>query len=217
MPWYDESSGGRGYAHFAISGSVGYPDGLGGNDNAARYRTRPEARSTNRWIDTGIIEGADTNMLIGLESVINVGAFQFTGEYLRTSVERLDTFGNNLEFDGGYVQAGYFLTGEHMPWNRKNGTLARVKPFENFFLVRDCDCETQRGIGAWQVAARYSWGDLTDEEINGGEADAITLAVNWLWNPYARMQFNWIVGDVDRFPLGGGDYQIFGARLMVDF
>ena len=55
-PWYDDSSGGRGYLHLAVSGSVGFPDGNGPN-NQARYRTRPEARSTaslaryryNRW------------------------------------------------------------------------------------------------------------------------------------------------------------------------
>jgi phosphate-selective porin OprO/OprP len=216
-PWYDESSGGRGYAHFAISGSVGYPDGLNEARNAAQYRTRPEARSTRRWLDTGTIAGADTNMLIGLESVINIGSFQFVAEYLRTNVDRLDAFGPDLEFDGGYFYVAYFLTGEHMPWNRETGALGRPIPHENFFSVRDCDCQTQRGLGAWQIAARYSWCDLTDENIIGGEGDSLTIGLNWLWNPNARMQFNWIIGDIDRFPEGGGDYQILGARFMVDF
>ncbi len=215
--WYDECSNGRGYAHFAMSGSIGYPDGLGGVRNTARYDTRPEARSTRRWLDTGRIEGADTNMLIGLESVVNIGAFQFTGEYLRTNVDRLDSFGPDLQFAGGYVQVAYFLTGEHIPWNRETGCLGRMKPFENFFMVRDCDSRTQRGLGAWQAAIRYSRGDLTDKDIIGGVGESITLGLNWHWNPYARMQMNWIVGDIERFPLGGGDYQIFGARMMVDF
>lgn len=217
-PWYDETSGGRGYAHFAISGSAGTPDGRAGSiNNTAQYRTRPEARTDGRWLDTGPIAGANANYLVGLESVINVGSLQFTGEYMRNNVDRLDGVGEDVAFDGGYVQVGYFLTGEHMPWNRQRGTLGRVQPFENFFMVRDCDCNTQRGWGAWQVAARYSHADLTDFDIIGGEGDSLTLGLNWHWNPHARMQFNYITGDIDRAPTGFGDYQVFGVRLAVDF
>jgi phosphate-selective porin OprO/OprP len=56
--WWDHASNGRGYGHIGLSSSFGLPDGLGPN-NQARYRTRPEARSTNRWIDTGTIAGAE--------------------------------------------------------------------------------------------------------------------------------------------------------------
>jgi phosphate-selective porin OprO/OprP len=216
-PWYDDSSGGRGYAHFGLAGSYGIPDGRAGStNNQARYRTRPEARTTHRWLDTGAIAGANQNYLIGLEHVLNIGAFNFTGEYLRNNVERRDAVGEDVAFDGGYVQAAYFLTGEHIPWERNRGTLGRVKPFENFFMVRDCDCDTQRGWGAWQVAMRYSWADLTDFDVIGGEADSWTMGLNWLWNPYARMQFNYIMGEVINDE-GSGQYDIFGVRFMVDF
>jgi phosphate-selective porin OprO and OprP len=68
----------------------------------------------------------------------------------------------DVDFGGGYVYVAYFLTGEHTPWERKSGTLGRTKPFENFFLVRRCDGGLGRGWGAWQVAARYSYGDFSD-------------------------------------------------------
>jgi phosphate-selective porin OprO/OprP len=154
---------------------------------------------------------------MGLESVINIGAFQISGEYLRTNVDRRDDVGEDVAFDGGYAQVAYFLTGEHIPWDRETGTIERVKPFENFFMVRDCDCETQRGWGAWQVAARYSAADLTDYDIIGGTGQSFTLGLNWLWNPYARMQFNYIQGRIDRLPEGTGNYGIIGVRFMVDF
>jgi len=70
--WYDEASDGRGYGHWAISGSAANPDGSntpGRATNEARFRQRPEARSTERWLDTGTIDGADNANLIGLESV----------------------------------------------------------------------------------------------------------------------------------------------------
>jgi len=218
-PWYDESSGGRGYLHLGIAGSFGWPDGSNTTDNAARYRTRAEARHNQRWLDTGRILGADSNNLVGLEMVFNAGAFQLSGEYLTVGVNRLDAIGENLRFDGGYVQAAYMLTGEHMPWNRETGTLARLKPFENFFSVRDCDGNVKRGLGAWQVAARYSWADLTDQDIIGGQGDSFTAGVNWYWNPYARMQFNYIFGEINRPPAtdAGGEYNAVGVRFMVDF
>lgn len=214
--WWDEASDGRGYGHVAVSGSYGRPDGLGAN-NQARYRTRPEARSTNRWLDTGTIAGAESFILGGVEGVLNVGPLQIVGEYQAVEMERFGAFGPSVQFNGGYAQVSYFLTGEHMPWDRTTGTLGRVKPFENFFSVCDCDGFIQRGIGAWQVAARYSYADLTDQNINGGRGDSITFATNWYLTPYSRFQFNYIVGDIDRGVAGVGDYQIIGARFMVDF
>ncbi|MDB2687688.1 porin [Mariniblastus sp.] len=214
--WYDESSGGRGWGHVAISGSIGDPgfdrDGRSGAD----YRTRPEARSDSRWLDTGIISNAQTNYLIGLESAWNVGSLAYTGEYMRVLVDR-DAGSPDVDLDGYYGQLSYFLTGEHRAWNRKTGTLARIKPLENFFMVKDCDGNCQRGWGAWEVYGRYSKANLTDQDIIGGDGESFTAGVNWYWNAYARMQFNYINGTIDRDPIGSGDYEIFGARMMVDF
>ena len=219
-PWYDESSGGRGYFHCAISGSFGWPDGSTATDeNAAQYATLAESQHLVPWLDTGPILGADTNNLFGLEAVFNVGSFQLSGEYLTVGVNRLAAIGENLRFDGGYVQAAYVLTGEHMPWNRETGTLSRLTPFENFFAVRDRDDKVKRGLGAWQVAVRYSFADLTDQDIIGGQADSFTVATNWHWNAHARMQFSYIVGEIDRPPATdvGGDYSAVGVRFAVDF
>lgn len=219
-PWYDEASGGRGYFHWAVAGSFGWPDGSTATaDNAARYRTRAEARHKQRWLDTGRILGAETNNLLGLEAVFNNGPFQIVGEYMTVGVNRDNAIGENLRFDGGYVQASYMLTGEHMPWNRERGVLGRVKPFENFFSVRDRDSNVKRGLGAWQSAIRYSFADLTDQNIIGGQGDSWTLATNWYWNPNARMQFNYIYGEINRPATTdpGGEYQAVGVRFMVDF
>ena len=215
--WYDESSGGRGYFHWALSGSYGQADG-NSPENVNRYRTRPESRTTNRWLDTGFIDGSQENSLFGIESVFNVGALQVTAEYLQTFVNRDNSVGEDLNFGGGYIQAAYFLTGEHTPWNRKTGTIGRVKPYENFFSVRDGDGLRGNGLGAWQIAARYSYADLQDEDISGGKGESFTLGVNWWLNPNSRIQANYIVGQVERSPIvDNADYQIFGLRFLVDF
>lgn len=219
--WYDEASDGRGYLHLGLSGVVGESD-PNPAETEERYRTRPEARSSSRWIDTGPIAGAEHFEMMGLESVLNLGPLQVTSEYMNVWSHR---DGDVLHFNGAYVYVAYFLTGEHMPWERKTGQLGRVKPFENFFLVDTCRDGVQGGWGAWQVAARYSYADFSDDDIFGGVGQSFTLGLNWYWNANANMQFNWVHGQIDDrlVTVGGADvltfgsYDILGARLRIDF
>lgn len=227
-PWYDEASGGRGYFHFALAGAVAKPDGDNfandTNANDGRFRTRPLARSNTRWLDTGRIAGADWYEVLAIESILNLGRFQLTGEAMTTFMQRDNTTagtGPDVNFSGFYVYASYFLTGEHMAYDRKSSTLARVKPFENFFLVDRLQGGTGSGLGAFQVALRYDYLDLTDEDIAGGVGQSFTLGTNWYWNAYSKVQTNLIYGDISDHRLvngfDGGDYWILGTRFMCDF
>ena len=221
--WYDECTDGRSYGHWAVSGTFADPDATGGpqNSNESRFHTRPEARTSRRWLNTGRIAGADTYSLLGLEGVINLGPTQVVGEYQNLWMDR--TGNTDLHLHGGYIYWSYFLTGEHIPWERKSGTIGRVKPFQNFFLVDTCDDCVDGGWGAWNVAARWSYADFNDQDIFGGIGESLTLAVNWHWNSHAKMQFNYIVGRIEDSsasqPTGTStsDYQIIGTRFTVDF
>ena len=158
---------------------------------------------------------------MGLESVINIGALQLVGEYQSVWVDR-DLGNADTNFNGGYFYASYFLTGEHMVWSRKSGTLGRMTPDENFFLASDGEAG---GWGAWQVVLRWSYADFSDQDVLGGVGEALTVGFNWYWNSNARMQFNYIdgriadrsVNDSNGLTFNGGDYQIIGARFMIDF
>ncbi|MCA9194057.1 MAG: ATPase [Planctomycetales bacterium] len=227
-PYYDEASDGRGYYHFALAGAVARPDGnvLPGdsNSNAARFRTRPEARSDARWIDTRAIAGADWYETLALESMLNLGPWQFTGEYMATFLQRDNVTtgtGPDVAFHGFYVYASYFLTGEHMAYERNSGTLGRAKPFENFFLVDRLKGGTGQGLGAWQIAARYDYLDLSSQDILGGIEQDFTLGLNWYWNAYSKLQTNLIFGDIDQHrAINGftsGDFWILGTRFACDF
>ena len=220
--WYDEASGGRGYGHFAVAGTVADPDGTntpGQSPNQANFQSRPEAQTDSRWLSTGIISGADNFQILGLENVWNFGSVQLVGEFLNTWVDR-NGF-EDVSFPGGYAYVAYFLTGEFMPWDRETGQLARPEPLENFFLVDTCNDGVRGGWGAWQVAYRWSYADYTDQDILGGVGKSHTLGLNWYWNAYARMQFNAIHGEIDdHAPVAGltsGHYTILGTRFMVDF
>jgi phosphate-selective porin OprO/OprP len=207
--WYGDD--GRDYGHLAVSGAFAWPDDT---TSASRFRSRPEARSQSRWIDTGMIAGLDSYGLAGLEAVANMGRTQLTAEVQGTNAQRGSGF-EDVSFWGGYVYAAYFLTGEYMPWRRDRGVLGRVKPKRN---VGD------GGWGAWQVAARYSYADFTDQDIYGGVGSALTLGLNWYWTPHASVQLNYIDGSIDdrQVDVGGttytgGDYRILGIRFRVDF
>jgi phosphate-selective porin OprO/OprP len=149
---------------------------------------------------------------------------QVTGEYQWNWLQRDDTTagtGPDVFFHGAYAYVSYFLTGEHIPYERKSGTIGRVVPFENFFLVERCQGGTGHGCGAWQVAFRYSYLDLTDADIAGGVGHAGTAALNWYWTPFSKLQTNVIYGNIDdHAPVGGqtgGDYWVLGARFAMEF
>ncbi|QDT15715.1 OprO/OprP family phosphate-selective porin [Alienimonas californiensis] len=226
--WWDECSDGRGYGHFAVAGTIADPDETGGpqNNNEARFRTRPEARTDGRWLNTGRIDDVENFSLIGLEHVLNYGAVQWVSEAQVLSNDRFHG-AEDADFWGGYTYVSYFLTGEHMPWDRESGTLDRIKPHEDFFLVRDCHGRCGGGWGAWQVAARYSYLDLNDADVFGGEAESVTLGLNWYWNQNAGMQFNWVNGNIKDssvVDVDGGEgapidsrYDILGVRFRLDF
>jgi phosphate-selective porin OprO/OprP len=222
--WYDEVSGGRGYAHWAVSGSLAFPGG--GPDG--RFLTRPEARTGEKWLDTGDLRNWNSYQLLGLEGVVNVGRLQVVGEYQTVNVDRFA--GASLDFHGGYVYVAYMLTGEHVPWRRERSTISGVKPFEDFFLVKLCSGGVARGWGAWQVAARYSHADFSDQDVLGGVGDSFTFGLNWWWTTHSRWQFNYTHGRVsarDPATTGGaalpagvansGDYDIFGTRFLIYF
>ncbi len=241
-PWYDDISGGRGYYHCAIAGSVNQTDGDGNfdtddNANEARFRTRPLARSSSRWWDTNRILGAEGYQQLAAESVLNIGAWQITGEYFGNWLQRdaVNTFaGDDLFFHGGYIFASYFLTGEHVPLDRTSGTIERVRPFENFFVVDRCSGGTGTGWGALAIAFRYDYLDLSDSDIRGGQGHAYTAGLNWYWTAYSKLQTNFVWGQINNAGQGrenggpggvtqpllagvNGDFSILGFRYMLDF
>lgn len=223
--WYDECSNGRGYAHVGLAGTLAFP---GGDiaESQAFFQSRPEARTGTEWIDTGVIPGSESYQLVAIESVINLGSLQLTGEWMHIGMQRAAGSGPDLSFGGAYVSLSYFLTGEHIPWNRKLGIQGRVEPHENFFCVRDCDGNRARGLGAWQLALRASRADFNDNDILGGVGENLSLALNWYWNAHTRFQFNYIFGQINNrrttltngmTPVVSGNYQIVGTRFMIDF
>src|SRR5262249_171283 len=121
-------------------------------------------------------------------------------------------------FYGVYGQIGYFLTGENRGYDKRFGKYDRVKPNENFFLVKDENGCTQHGWGAWEVAYRYSYVNLNDGAIQGGLYSEHTIGLNWEWNTNIKFQFDYINGQrTVPNPAISGNVQGFGLRAALEF
>lgn len=161
-----------------------------GGSNQTRFKQQPETHVAGvNIVDTGIIDAVSEFYKVGAEIATVQGPFSAQAEYITTSVSR--DMGSDLDFNGWYAQAGYFLTGESRQY--KNGKFGGIKPEVNV---------GEGGIGAWEMALRYSTVDLNDADIDGGEADAMTVGLNWYPTPTLRFSANY----VDVLDVKGGTY-----------
>ncbi len=201
LPWYKDD--GRKLLHLGADYSRRDP---GGN---FRVRARPEAHlSSIRYVDTGVFT-ADTVHLANAEAALVLGPFSAQGEYLRAFVDTGSGGAGGLEFSGYYVQASYFLTGEHRPYSTSSGTFGRVRPKRPFR-------GEQKGPGAWELALRYSGLNLDDGPVRGGEERNITAGVNWYLNPQVRVTLNYVHADIDH-DLYDGAVNVIQMRFQTTF
>jgi len=207
-PWYADE--GRRLLHLGLGYSHLFRDD---KETAFRFRQRPEIHLAQaRTVDTGDIDGFDRFFdgqdLIGAEAAVVFGPLSIQGEYIRAMV---DGANEDYDFNGAYVYASYFLTGESRPY--KGGSFSRVKP--------DSDFDLQGGLGAWEIAVRWSWLDLNDGGIAGGEETNYTVGVNWYLNPALRVMANYVYGTVEDRGIGGtisdADINAVAGRFAIDF
>ena len=125
------------------------------------------------------------------------------------------TNGGQAYFPGAYSQVGYFLTGEHRPYNRKLGAIDRIQVKHPFGL--SSDASDSWGLGAWEVAARVSHIDLNSEAIRGGRLTDLTLGLNWYLNNHSKLQFNYIRAFLANPAQASTTTDIFGLRAQLDF
>lgn len=178
--------------------------------NALRWRSKPESNVTGVFlVDTNTLTDVDDVLASEAEIAGVWGPVSLQGEYMRADINR--GVAKNASFDGGYVQASWFLTGESRPYKVSEGIFDRVTPKASVGLG---------GIGAWEVAARFSTVDLTDAGIIGGRQDDFTLALNWYMTPNLRFMLDYV--DVLQLDRPGNvanhdEPSSLTGRLHVDF
>jgi phosphate-selective porin OprO/OprP len=171
----------------------------------AQYKFRPNIHQAEKLLETMKV-ATDSVLLVGLEAAWVSGPFSVQGEYIQADIEG-DTGDPDVDVDGYYVFASYFLTGEHRPYKTSAGSFSRVKPINNFN-------PDEGGWGAWEAAARYD--HVEGDVASTAEMDAITLALNWYLNPNMRIMWNYVNSTLEYSSLDA-DTDAFMMRFQVDF
>jgi phosphate-selective porin OprO/OprP len=161
-----------------------------------KFSSRPESHVTDtKFLNTGKIKKVDSWDQYGLEFAAAAGPFLFQAEYASVKVKRVDGE-PNAKFSGYYAFASWMITGEKRPYSIEEGEPAgRIYP-------------KNKKLGAFELAARISSLDLTDEEaeIMGGKGQNITLAANWYPYPNLKFTVNYILVNNDENATADGDF-----------
>jgi len=143
-----------------------------------RVRSRPETRiATRTLVNTRPIADVSSSTSLGLEYAWVEGVWSVQAECM---VQTLQRRGRDLAFWGGYIEGSWFLTGERRRYGASTGTLGSVRP----------DGEG----GAVEVAARFSYLDLAEDDVRGGRAGQLTLGINWHLARNLRIATNYSYG-----------------------
>jgi len=154
-----------------------------------RYDVGPEQYFVDDWLDTGEFL-ADASNTLNIEMSYLDGPLWLASEFTATAVDAPQS--GDPVFKGYHVVANYFITGEHRGYNYRRGTVRRITPVLDF---------TNGGWGAVEVSARYSYMDLDDQAIHGGEMDITSVGV--IWHPRRDVQFHmqWSYARLDKMLL----------------
>ncbi len=216
--YYDEPAEGRYLMH--IGGGFNYSQ-IGGQGTtgpfAKTYESAPipefflgdplggglQADRTGAVLNTGRIL-ANNFTFSHVELAGNYGSAHFQTEAMLTGLDQMN--GPTVYYYGGYLQTGYFLTGENVNYNKQTGVFDYVcEPFHPFMGLGS---RGMCGWGAWELAFRWSYQNLVGNNVDPANVlpappvprrlptpvrrNQSTVAINWWWNRYTRVQFNWI-------------------------
>lgn len=173
-----------------------------------RYRARPELSLLDELAATPTLAAEDSRVL-ALEAALVHGPFHLQAEVFDADVS--SAAAGDPSFGGYYLQAGWFLTGEHRPYTTSGlsgGAFDRVRPKR--------PVGREWASGAWEVAARYSKTDLASAAVQAGVAESWSATVNWYLTSFAKTMLTFFDGERDG---GAGEAAERGVslRFMVDF
>jgi phosphate-selective porin OprO/OprP len=228
-PYYDKDWN----LHAEFSGQMAFHPNVIANGTPGVSRTtltladEPELEiDFNPLVSTGPLSAKSANAYGGA-----LGAswrnFLLAGEFYQIGVTQSRLPGvpsPSLGFNGGYVDAGWVITGEPIPYDITRAAWSRPKVDHPFGL-------SEGGIGAWGLAARYSTVDLNSNVvpgvpqsvtggIYGGRQQVVSLALSWYPNDWLRFILQLQHADVNKLnPAGtaqiGQRFETIAARAQA--
>ena len=131
-------------------------------------------------VETPKIKNTNHTYRFGVEGAFVYKNFHLQGEYQMVNVYRNNDLAT-ASFNSSYVYLLWDITGEHRKWDNEQGEFGQLFPNPN------------NKFGAWELALRYSFVDLSDEDANilGGVAANYTIGLNWYPNANMVWQINY--------------------------
>ncbi|MBV9203304.1 MAG: hypothetical protein JOY83_26905 [Alphaproteobacteria bacterium] len=235
-PYYDTDWN----VHLDLSGEYVVHPNINANGTAGVNRTtlnfqdRPEDRAAdeNRLISTGNLSSSSANVYGG-EAAINWRNLLVQGGYYQigdTQSKLPGVRAPHLSFNGGYVEAGWNITGEPFRYNVGAAAFARPK-VDDPFIIKDGSIET--GIGAWQLGARWSVMNLNSNVtpglsqsvtggVFGGYQQIFGAALSWYPNDWVRLELQFQYTMIDKLNAAGTTqigqkFETLAGRAQVAF
>ncbi len=140
----------------------------------------PEVRLVN-YAAGGDTAAVDQINQYGVELGWQKDAFLLQAEYGEREIETENSASilDGETYEGYYVQASYFLTGESRRYSKGSAKWSSPKGVRN----------------AWEVAARFSSFDATSDS-QGTELETFTLGASYYLNPDVRFMLNYVHSEV---------------------
>jgi len=196
-----------------------------GSAELFRYRARgADLHLADRFVATPRI-GADDDLFV-LEGAFVWKSFSVQGEYaqLDSNIPVTIAPGVSPTYNGWYVDASFYLTGEMRNYEADEGVFGRTK-------VKNPVFGGSHGWGAWQIAGRYDTIDLSDgaTAINASTArNAVTcddcgeqktwlIGLNWWLTDYTALKLQVSQSEVEGGANDGAEITGVGLRAQVDW
>ena len=160
---------------------------------AARYTYAP-VLSDRKVVHLGLAySDINDSSAVGFEAAAASGPFHIQAEYV-------DGEAGADDLSSSYVQVGYILTGESLPY--KGGAFKRVAPSGN--------------KGAWELVGRYEDGDgnFSDIELGTIDATSYTVGVNYYPHKNVKIGVNYTDGESNVSDDEGNEFRV---RFQLTF
>lgn len=207
-PYYDEPSDGRYVVHLGMGYSYRT------DAEQVLFRTITELGNQGGFL-AATVPGDQNYSLFSPEFLLIRGPLSVQSEWHYAASGPDD-------FWGGYIETGFFLTGDHRGYDRKKKNITRPRIIEDFFTVLT-PSGLCKGSGAWEWKARWSYVDLSHgadplpavTAQSRGRQNNFLTGFNWYLNSYTRVMFDYLYEDVRLLTGVRGNTHTFGTRLQV--
>ena len=154
----------------------------------------PTTVVTNKLIGTASFN-PDNYLRMEAEAIFISGKLYVEGHYMATSLQKMDTAGNNAYLDGFYAQASYLIKGDQQNYNKKTGLAANASP------------------KSLEVLARVSHLNLDADHVKAGKQTDFTIGCNYFFNKNLNVKVNAIYAAVK----DGENYSMVQTRLQFSY